>query len=164
MNSSNTDLTINSITSNNHKWVSGILRDHWGSSEVVSRGQIHQADQLPGFIAGQNDDPEGIITYHIEGIQCEIVTINSLREGAGVGAALITAVKEAAKSRGCKRLWLITTNDNTDGLAFYQKMGFQIAALHKGEIEESRKLKPKIHLIGQSGIAIRDEIELEMWL
>ena len=70
----------------------------------------------------------------------------------------------AARERGCRRLFLITTNDNLRALAFYQKRGFELAALRRGALNESRKLKPSIPLIGENGIPLRDEIELEMSL
>ena len=80
------------------------------------------------------------------------------------GAALIGAVKAMVRERGCKRVWLITTNDNTPALRFYQKQGFQLAALHRNAVVESRRLKPEIPEIGMDGIPIRDEIELDMKL
>jgi hypothetical protein len=40
-------------------------------------------------------------------------------------------------------------------------MGFTLAAVHKGALNESRKLKPEIPLFGIDGIPITDEIELE---
>jgi hypothetical protein len=39
-----------------------------------------------------------------------------------------------------------------------------MAAIHRGAVDESRKLKPGIPLIGAHGIPLRDEIELEMVL
>ena len=61
-----------------------------------------------------------------------------------------------------RRLWLITTNDNTPAIEFYKKRGFAIAAVHKDTIEESHKLKPEILEIGVDGIPITDKIEMEM--
>ena len=49
-------------------------------------------------------------------------------------------------------------------LGFYQKRGFRLVAVHPGAVNESRKLKPEIPLIGNDGIPIRDEIELEIVL
>jgi ribosomal protein S18 acetylase RimI-like enzyme len=73
-------------------------------------------------------------------------------------------VSNAAKTQGCHRLWLITTNDNTHALRFYQRRGFRIVAIHVGAIDESRRLKPEISAVGLDGIPIRDEIELEIAL
>jgi ribosomal protein S18 acetylase RimI-like enzyme len=61
-------------------------------------------------------------------------------------------------------LFLVTTNDNTPALRFYQKRGFVLSALRPNAIAENRKVKPEIPLTGQDGIPIRDELELEMHL
>jgi hypothetical protein len=39
-----------------------------------------------------------------------------------------------------------------------------LVAVHRNALEKSRKLKPEIPLIGNDGIPIRDEIELELSL
>ena len=59
-------------------------------------------------------------------------------------------LKAVAKENGCKRLWLITTNDNMEALTFYQKRGFSLVAVHVGSLAESRKLKPQIPLVGKT--------------
>jgi DNA-3-methyladenine glycosylase I len=73
-------------------------------------------------------------------------------------------VKKVARQSGCRRLWLVTTNDNLNALRFYQKRGFALVAVHRNALEISRKLKPEIPLIGADGIPLRDEIELEITL
>jgi Acetyltransferase (GNAT) family len=87
-----------------------------------------------------------------------------IRLSSGVGTALIEAAREVALQSGCKRLWLITTNDNLNALRFYQKRRFMLVAIHRNALEVSRRLKPGISLIGYDGIPLRDEIELEMLL
>jgi GNAT superfamily N-acetyltransferase len=129
---------------------------------VVTRGQIHRADQLPGLVAVANSEPVGLVTYIIRNGDCEIVTLDSLQAGKGIGSSLVAQVRAIAEDNHCARLWLITTNDNTDALCFYQKIGFELAAIHRGAIVESRKLKPQIPQTGNGGIPIRDEIELEI--
>jgi chloramphenicol 3-O-phosphotransferase len=69
---------------------------------------------------------------------------------------------DALKERGCRRLWLITTNDNTLAQRFYENRGFAVKAVHKDAIAGSRKLKPELPEKGFAGIPIRDEIELEL--
>jgi hypothetical protein len=73
-------------------------------------------------------------------------------------------VEEVARKRGCRRLWLIATNDNLDAIRFYQRRGMTIAAVHANALAHSRKLKPSIPETGQHGIRLRDEIEFEMLL
>jgi GNAT superfamily N-acetyltransferase len=106
--------------------------------------------------------PVGLATYHVAGDDCELVTIDSTSAGVGIGSALIAAVRDAAASCGCRRVWVITTNDNLDALRFYQRRGFVLVAVHRDAVTEARRQKPQIPLIGNHGIPIRDEIELEL--
>jgi ribosomal protein S18 acetylase RimI-like enzyme len=105
-----------------------------------------------------------LLTYRIEGPDCDIVTIDSTAEGEGIGTALIDVVKGRAKAKGCRRIWLITTNDNLSALGFYQRRGFRLIDLYPNALETSRKLKPQISLRAANGIPIRDEQELELEL
>ena len=157
-------VTIQEFGDSHRMWARRLLSDRWGSSSIVSRGRIHNADALPGFVATADGHPKGLITYHIEKDQCEIVSLDSLAEGSGIGTALLNAVLDVARSSGCVRTWLITTNDNTPALRFWQRRGFEMIALHRGAVGESRKLKPEIPHLGSTGIPIRDEIELEVCL
>jgi GNAT superfamily N-acetyltransferase len=158
------DITIQPLNIADRVWVSQFILEHWGSNKVVSRGVIYYPQDLPGFVALYEGEKVGLVTYNIISASCEIVTINSNRSSSGVGTALIEAVRNIAITSGCKRLWLITTNDNLNALRFYQKRGFVLVAIHRNALELSRKLKPEISLIGDHGIPLRDEIELEIKL
>lgn len=155
---------IRALNKADRDWAVFLLEKYWGSTKIVTRGKIHFADELPGFVAVQGDRPVGLVTYRIENTTCEVVTLNSLLERIGIGSALLEAVKNTAVSARCRRLWLITTNDNSAALRFYQKRGFLLVALHRDALKESRQLKPEIPLVGIDGIPLRDEIELEMIL
>ena len=157
-------LQIRPLNKGDHALVAPFLEEHWGSTKQVSRGRIHHADDLPGFIAMQADSPVGLMTYRINGNECEIVTLNSIVEEVGIGTALLDAVKDVAADAECKRLWLITTKENMVALHFYQKRGFLLVAVYPNAVEQSRRLKPEIPLVGIDGIPLRDEIELELLL
>ena len=66
----------------------------------------------------------------------------------------------AAWKQGCRRLSVVTTNDNVRALGFYQRRGFVLTALRARAVEKSRRLKPEIPELGFFGIPIRDELEL----
>jgi len=138
--------------------------ENWGDEFVVAHDVIYYPDTLDGFIALDDDEWAGEITYAFSGSDCEIVSLDSLREGQGIGTKLITAVVEEARTRNCERVFLITTNDNLNALGFYQKRGFQLVKINRGALIETRKLKPGIPVIGANNIPLRDEIELEMIL
>ena len=144
--------------------MAGHIAEHWGAESVVAHGTLYHPADLPGFVAELDGKVAGLVTFHVAGDTCEIVTLDSLRPGQGIGTALIEAVKAAASAAGCRRLWLITTNDNLHALGFYQKRGFRLVAVHPGAVDAARRLKPEIPLIGNDGIPIRDEIELEIVL
>jgi ribosomal protein S18 acetylase RimI-like enzyme len=145
------------------EWATGRLRDLWGEG-VVSRGRMLDATALPGFVAEEDGEPAGLLTYRIDGGDCEVVTINAFPKGGGAGTALMEAVAAAARDAGCRRIWLITTNDNLRALRFYQRRGFRLAALHRDALDRSRELKPSIPEVGLDGIPLRDELELELRL
>ena len=63
-----------------------------------------------------------------------------------------------------RRLWLITTNDNTSALRFYQRRGWDLVTVHRDAVDESRRLKPQIPQTGDDDIPIKHELELELVL
>ncbi len=157
-------ITIRPLEEGDRVWLAALLDEGWGGPPMASRGRLHDCLTLPGLLAWADDARAGVLLYHIEGAACEIVLLQSVIGGRGVGAALIAAAAQAARAAGCGRLWLITTNDNTPALRFYQRRGFRLAALYPGAVDEARRLKPSIPLHGVDDIPIRDEIELEMAL
>ncbi len=118
--------------------------------------------ELPGFAVFDGDKCVGLVTHEIDGEACEIVTIDALREGEGIGTLLLDAVVDAARAAGCDRVQLLTTNNNLRALAFYQKRGFRLVGLRPGAIDEERKLKPSIPETDSAGLPIRDELHLEL--
>jgi ribosomal protein S18 acetylase RimI-like enzyme len=138
--------------------------EHWGGEIMITRGRIYHPEQLEGYVIEAGDEWVGLLTYVIENDELEVTSLDSLREGQGLGTLLLNEAVEQARSSNCKRIFLITTNDNLNALGFYQKRGFKLAAVYAGAINESRKLKPSISLIGMNNIPLRDEIELEMIL
>ena len=139
-------------------------KENWGDEFVVAHGVIYRPDTLDGFVALDGEEWIGEVTYYFSGSDCEIVSLDSVCEGQGVGTMLINKAIEEARAKGCQRIFLITTNDNLHALGFYQKRGFELVAVHRGAVNESRKIKPSIPLVGNNGIPLRDEIELEMSL
>ena len=90
-----------------------------------------------------------------------MMSLDSLRERQGIGSALTEKVAALAKEKSAKRLVLITTNDNLNALGFYQKRGFDLICLHRNAMDAVRKVKPDTPMIGENGIPLRHELELE---
>jgi ribosomal protein S18 acetylase RimI-like enzyme len=156
-------VTVRPLGEGDREWVRETLRELWGET-VVSRGAVHDPTALPGFVAEEGGERVGLLTYRVDGADCEVVTIDAFPEGAGAGTALLDAAARAAREAGCGRVWLITTNDNLRALRFYQRRGFRLVAIHPDALERSRELKPSIPEIGLDGIPLRDELELELRL
>lgn len=156
---------VRPITCEDKGWVRQFTCDQWLADFVVAHDVVYHPCELRGFVAEVDPDEHvGLATYVIENAVCELVTLNSLREGEGIGSRLVQEVAQEASRSGCSRLWCVTTNDNYPALVFYQKRGFSIVAVHPGAVERARILKPSIPLLGIDGVPIRDEIELEFQL
>ncbi|HUE99328.1 MAG TPA: GNAT family N-acetyltransferase [Anaerolineales bacterium] len=138
--------------------------EHWGGEEMITRGNVYRPEQLEGFVIEDGNEWIGLVTFFMKDGDCEVTSLDSLREGQGLGSTLIGQAIDEARARGCKRLFLITTNDNLNALGFYQKRGFEIVTVYRGAVNESRKRKPTIPLVGMNAIPLRDEIELEIKL
>src|SRR3970040_1331712 len=155
---------VRPVRAEDRDWIHRFITERWSAEVVAVHGVIYRPHELPGFVAEQAGEPVGLLTYNVAGAACETVTLDSTRPGMGVGTALIEAVREAAHAAGCRRLWLVTTNDNLEALRFYQKRGFFLALVHRKRVAGARRLKPEISRIGAHAIPIRDEIELELLL
>lgn len=180
---SDENFVVRPLERSDREWVAHFLDEHWGSTQIISRGRTLYGHLLPGFVAERPlplpeeeevlDDDEtaenpvvqmekrGLLTYNLENQACEILTINSLDMGIGIGTALVEALVTAATEVDIKRLWVITTNDNMPALRFWQKRDFRMIKIHRDAVQESRRLKPQIPLTGVHDIPIYDEIELE---
>lgn len=156
------DFIIRPLDKKDEAWVAQVATTLWGSSRMVSRGKLWDMSKLPGFIAENEARPVGLLTYKKEGDEIELASLNALTPGKGIGTALLEELKKKAQEEGCKKIIVITTNDNTSALHFYQKRGFVISSIRVNEMENARKVKPEIPLTGEDDIPLRDEIELEM--
>jgi ribosomal protein S18 acetylase RimI-like enzyme len=138
-------------------------RTHAGAV-LITRGHSYDARDLEGFVAEDGGRMVGALTYAFADGECEVATLDSWDEDKGVGTALLAAVVDLARARGARRAWLITSNDNIRAIRFYQKRGWDLVAVHRFAIDEARKQKPDIPLVGDNDIPIRHEIEFELRL
>jgi GNAT superfamily N-acetyltransferase len=138
--------------------------EHWSGETISVRGEIFRPDGLDGFIAYEGDTWLGLITFYIKENECEVMSLDSLQENKGIGTALLQTVIQEARRAQCQRVCLITTNDNLNALKFYQKRGFELVTIYRHAMDDVRRIKPGVSLIGEHGIPLRDEIELELSL
>lgn len=158
------EITIRVKTDADKPWINQLMIGG-GAEFVITRMRKVYPSELPGFVAeDQSGKPVGLLTYEITGNQCEVVTLDALDRFSGIGTSLMEHMRQVAINKGCKRLWLITSNDNIEAVRFYQRRGLRLAALYVNELNEYRKIKPTIPEVGNFGIPMRDMIEFEMLL
>jgi GNAT superfamily N-acetyltransferase len=156
---------VRSLDGRNQAWADALVADHFGSARVVSRGHLHQTTDLPCLTAYDSGAPVGLLHYRLDDAgDIEVVTLIAVRPQHGVGTALLDALVEQARAARCRRVWLVTTNDNTPAQDFYLSRGWKLGAVHSGAVTAARALKPEIPLLGEDGAAIEDELEYELVL
>lgn len=159
-----TGIIVEPLSDADREWSNSWIADNWGSTFMVSNGVLHDLTTAPGVVAWVEGGRAGLLNYNIVGDQFEITLLFSVLEGIGVGSALVDAAIAGARDLGCRRMWVVTTNDNTHAIRFYQRRGMTLAAVRFNELERARQLKPQIPLTGIDDIPLRDELEFELWL
>ena len=124
-----------------------MLTTAWGSVLVARKGELLDVTAFPGFVAA-----------------LEVVSLSTTVEGKGVGRALLTRCVADARSRGCGRLWLTTTNNNVRAIDFYQRFGLDLCAFYRNGVDASRRVKPSIPLRDERGVPLAHELEFELVL
>ena len=144
-------------------WIRDLLAERWGGTVIVVHGRAFEADKLPALVAGDRD---GLATYQVSvnGREAELVTLDATVPGRGTGTMLVAALARLLRAQGVTILRLTTTNDNLAALRFYQRRGFRIVGIHRDAVAVARRLKPSIPELGEHGIPLRHEIELELVL
>ena len=152
------------INKQNRPAVNQFIQEYWFSTEMVIRGKLVDMTVLDGIAVFEENTILGLLTYEIANEECEIISLDSKCENHGIGSELIKRMVEIARGQGCRKLKLITTNDNINAIKFYQKRGFDMIRLYHNALEVSRRLKPSIPMFGEYGIPLMHEIEFEMLL
>jgi ribosomal protein S18 acetylase RimI-like enzyme len=156
-------VTIRPYRESDRSWAVQLMNDEFGGPLHARRGELIDVLAFPGFFFEQGGRPVGLLTYRRENGDCELVFIGAVQRHRGIGTALVDALREEVAD--CDRIWLVTTNDNLEALRFYQRRGFALAALRVGAVDEARRsVKPQLPRVGEFGIPMRDELELELRL
>ncbi len=134
-----------------------------GLRRVARLGELVDPLEHPALIAEDSGRLAGVAGYLRGGERWELLTLHARERHAGVGTALVDELCHRAREAGAARLFVVTSNDNLDALRFYQRRGFRLVALHTGAVDRAREeLKPEIPAVGEHGIPVRDELELEL--
>ena len=160
--------TLRRIAAADRTWLAELIEAGWGLP-VVSISGLYDPSTLNGIVAEQDGELLGALTYRMDEYDMEVVTLNSLIENRGIGSALLAEARRIARASN-RRLWLITTNENSRAIAFYQRRGMEMAALHRNFADEVREAKPLLAAdsgllsgaeAGHGAIAFRHAIEFE---
>ncbi|HEM6116688.1 GNAT family N-acetyltransferase [Streptococcus pluranimalium] len=135
------------------------LKQNWDGKYMAVRGQLFDLSTLPGYIALHNGSIVGMVSYRQTTNALEIMSLDSILPNQGIGKKLCQFIEDEAKKLNLKAIHVITTNDNAQALAFYQKIGFKHYKTYLDAVALARVLKPSIPL-EVNGIPIKDEIEL----
>jgi ribosomal protein S18 acetylase RimI-like enzyme len=158
--------TVRAYAPGDRRWAEGLLEEAMGSTRAVRLGEVVEPAGMPGLVAERDRERIGLLTYIVDGDQFEVLSLHCRVENAGAGSALLEAGAALAAGRGCRRLWLVTTNDNLHALGFYQRRGLRLCTLHAGSLDRDRALKPELPEVNPDNrIPMRDllELELDLW-
>ena len=149
------------IEAQHRERINAWIRKQWYTTVMVIRGQEVDMSKARGIFAEEDGCIVGLVTYAICDGVIEILSLDSLREGQGIGSRLLEMALEQGRAQGCGKAVLITTNDNLKAMGFYQRRGFDMARLYRNAVDAARSIKPEIPTVGEDGIPLRHEIEFE---
>jgi ribosomal protein S18 acetylase RimI-like enzyme len=144
-----------------------LIRRVWeeqsGGCPIVSvDDRTYEPEDVEGLVwRDPKGEADGLVTFAVEGDRAEIVSLHAFVQGRGIGSCLMDAAEEELRRRGVRRVCLVTTNDNPKALSFYVRRGYRLVRLHLDAMDHVRKLKPRVPVIGNDGVPLRDMWELE---
>ena len=152
---------IQPISEKNRQQVMNFFSQHWGSPQMIISSGTYDCAMLDGYIYIEDSAIIGLVTYVLHADSLEVISLDSIKEGKGIGSRLTAEVEQFAMEHAIPKIELITTNDNLLALKFYQKRGYRITHIISNAVVEARKVKPNIPLIGNDGIPLLDELKLQ---
>ena len=146
--------------------VTGSRRRCGRSGRRRLRRDSANSSKLPAYpvVATLDGRRVGLALVAVRDREYEVVAISTTEPRRGVGRALMQRCFAEARARRCRRVWLVTTNNNIAAIAFYQRVGMDLRALHWQAVRASRELKPTIPKRDAAGIPIAHELEFELLL
>ncbi len=139
--------------------IDSIWRARWGLPVVTLSGRYLPSDVRGLVAADATDEVVGLVTWVVDGDAAEIVSLDALAQGRGVGTALLSRAE--GEARGAARVWLQTSNDNLRALCFYALRGYRLVAVHLDAMDVVRQAKPEVPERGLDGIPLRDAWVME---
>ena len=139
-----------------------LLRRRWGET-LMMFGRSWKLGDYDAYVARDAaGDIVGLVTTAAQKSTRLTLTLDNFSDRPGVGRLLLDFVTALGRKEGARCLRILTTNDNTPALRYFQKLGFKIVAFYPGAIAVYRQVAPTLPTIGVDGIPVRDAIELEI--
>jgi len=141
--------------------VKSVWDERWFGLVVGLDWVFTPADVEGLALVNRHDRPVALVTYHIDGPAGQVVTLDALVPGRGLGWRLLEVVENTFHGLGLGRSWALTTNDNLRAAGLYLSRGYRLVRVHLNAVERVREHKPRLPQRGYEGIPIRDLWELE---
>jgi ribosomal protein S18 acetylase RimI-like enzyme len=139
-----------------------LLSRRWGDT-LMMFGRAWKIGDYAALVArDRKGEALGLATYALQKATMLVLTVDNFSETRGLGKALLEAVEALARQQGARALRVLTTNDNTPAIRYFQKLGFKMVAFYPGAITIYRTVARDLPEIGVDGIPVRDAIELEI--
>lgn len=153
------DVRVEPIT--DVEYLRSLLTKRWGDTLLMG-GRTYPCEQVNAYRAVDAAGTTlGYVTWQVLRSTVFVFTLDSFVKGGGIGGKLLDAVSASAREAGAKAIRVMTTNDNTPALHYFQKRGFQMVAFFPGAVDIYRMVAPGLPVTGFDGIPMHDAIELE---
>jgi GNAT superfamily N-acetyltransferase len=144
-------------------FLSRFLLRRWGTDVLAMGGRVYRLADVEAMGAYDAEDGlVGVAVYAMKPTALFLLSLDALRQNEGVASRMIEALSGEGRRRGARRLRVMTTNVNYDGMRFYQRRGFRMTALYPGAIDALRAFAPTLKTSGADGVPARDILELEI--
>jgi GNAT superfamily N-acetyltransferase len=141
--------------------VEEVWSQRWGLPVVTTSGSYRPHDVEGLVLRSSSGEVMALVTWIVSGAGAEIVSLDALTQGRGLGTRLLAAAEDELRARGVRHLWLVTTSDNLSAFGFYIRRGYRLVGVHLDSMERVREVKPDLPMTGDNDLPLRDMWELE---
>lgn len=136
-----------------------IFQREFRGRQLVAGGGPVSLDEADLLVAETEGGVSGALAWRRGDAALHIVALatDPMWQRSGVGGYLVAEAEAVARRERLPRVLVTMTNDNIPALYFYQRRGYQFAAVLSGAVSSQPRNKD---LLGFAGIPIRDEIQL----
>jgi ribosomal protein S18 acetylase RimI-like enzyme len=151
-------LPVRAAVPEDYAIINEIAMMYWQETEVDCFDRSYDLLQAPAFLAMDEDQVSGVLSYVVEGDRLNIVMLNVHPEfqGRRTARSLLFRAEQEARRLGLARMVVATTNDDLPALYLYQRWGFVITDIKAGVVLAHHGREEP----GFASISVRDEIRL----